>query len=73
MRKIKQPELSELFRFHFTDIDQNDISNYTIFSPFSTLHLIREARINPARATFELSAEIYQRKVTVLQEMDISD
>lgn len=61
------------FRFRFTDTDQNDISNYTIFSPFSTLHLIRKAGINPARATFEMSAEIYQRKVTVLQEMDISD
>lgn len=59
--------------FSFTDTDQNDISNYTIFSPFSTLHLIREAKINPARATFELSAGIYQRKITVLQEMDISE
>ena len=71
IEEIKANGIILIVPFSFTDTDQNDISNYTIFSPFSTLHLILEAKINPARATFELSVGIYQRKVTVLQEMDI--
>jgi len=40
IEEIKANGIILIVPFSFTDTDQNDISNYTIFSPFSTLRLI---------------------------------
>lgn len=52
--------------FQFADTDPDDIGNYTNRAPFPTLHLLREASIARATASFSDAASIYARNIETL-------
>lgn len=52
--------------FQFAGTDPDDIGNYTNRAPFPTLHLLREASIARATATFPEAATIYERNIATL-------
>lgn len=55
------------FRFEGTGPD--DMGNYTNRAPFPTLHLLREASITRAVATFPETETIYERNIETLKAL----
>lgn len=55
--------------YQFADAAPDDISNYTNRSPFPILHLLREASIDRAVATFPDAAEIYERNIETMERL----
>ncbi len=55
--------------FQFEGTDSDDISNYTNRSPYPTLHLIREDSIAKAAQAFPDASAIFERNITLLEEM----
>ncbi len=56
-------------KFQFADTEADDITNYTNRSPYPTLHLIREDSIAKATQAFPDASVIFERNMSVLQEM----
>lgn len=55
--------------FQFEGTDSDDIGNYTNRSPYPTLHLIREDSIAKAAQAFPDASAIFERNITLLEEM----
>lgn len=55
--------------YRFGDAAQDDIENYTNRSPYPTLHLLREASIAQAVATFPDTATIYEKNIATLRRL----
>lgn len=55
--------------FRFEGTEENDITNHTNRSPYSTLHLIREDSIAKATESFPDAAAIFERNIALLEEM----
>ena len=55
--------------FQFEGTAPDDISNFTNHAPFPTLHLLREASIERAVATFPDAEAIYQRNIETLKKL----
>ncbi|MHB8915648.1 MAG: DUF1415 domain-containing protein [Thiobacillus sp.] len=56
-------------QFQFADTAPDDMQNFTNRAPYPTLHLLREASINKAVATFPEAATIYQRNIGTLETL----
>ena len=50
-------------QYQFADTELNDITNYTNRSPYPTLHLLREASIEQAIASFPDAARIFENNI----------
>ena len=55
--------------YQFADSLPDDIENYSNRSPYPTLHLLREASIERAVATFPNAADIYERNIETLRRL----
>ena len=56
-------------RYRFAGTADDDITNRSNRSPYPTLHLLREASIAGAVATFPDAADIYQRNIETLRRL----
>jgi len=56
-------------RFQFEGTQPDDIGNYTNRAPYPTLHLIREASLEKALATYPDPEAIYERNIETLEKM----
>ncbi len=56
-------------RYQFADAPADDITNFTNRSPYPMLHLLREASVEKAVATFPDAAQIFGRNKRTLQEL----
>lgn len=56
-------------QFQFAGTAPDDMENFTNRAPFPTLHLLREASIERAVATFPEAATIYQRNIETLKAL----
>ena len=59
-------------KFQFADTEPDDISNYTNRAPYPVLHLLREASISKAVASFPDTEIIYQRNIATLQGLGVA-
>ena len=59
-------------QFQFADTAPDEMGNYTNRAPYPTLHLLREASISKASATFPNTETIYQRNIVTLQKLGIA-
>ena len=59
-------------QFQFADTAPDEMANYTNRAPYPTLHLIREASISKAIATFPNTETIYQSNIVTLQKLGIA-
>jgi hypothetical protein len=55
--------------FRFADTEPDDIGNYTNRSPYPTLHLIREASIERAVASYPDPDDIYKRNIETMRKL----
>lgn len=55
--------------YQFADAPADDITNFTNRSPYPMLHLLREASVERAVATFPDAAQIFGRNKRTLQEL----
>lgn len=55
--------------YQFADTREDDIGNCTNRSPFPTLHLLREASIDRAVASFPEASEIFERNIVTMQRL----
>lgn len=55
--------------YQFAGTGPEDIDNYTNRSPYPTLHLLREASIDRAVATFPDASEIFERNIETMQRL----
>lgn len=58
-------------QFQFAGTSADDVSNYTNRSPYPILHLIREASIDRAVASFPDASEIYERNIETLEKLGV--
>jgi hypothetical protein len=56
-------------RFQFAGTEEGDITNFTNRSPYPTLHLLREASIDRAVASFPDAAAIYEANMARLRAL----
>jgi uncharacterized protein len=56
-------------QYQFADTEPDDISNYTNRSPYPTLHLLREASIEQAVATFTDTAQIFEKNIETMRRL----
>ncbi|MEY2781104.1 MAG: hypothetical protein RL307_808, partial [Pseudomonadota bacterium] len=56
-------------RYQFAGVEADDISNCTNRAPYPTLHLLREASIDKAVASFPDAADIFERNMALLNEL----
>jgi hypothetical protein len=56
-------------QYQFAGTSANDISNYTNRAPYPTLHLLREASIDRAVASFPDPEAIFGRNMAVMKEL----
>lgn len=56
-------------RYQFAGTGPDDIDNFTNRSPYPTLHLLREASIERAVATFPDTATIFERNIETLRRL----
>ena len=56
-------------RFQFAGTEEDDITNFTNRSPYPTLHLLREASIDRAVASFPDAAAIYEANMERLRTL----
>jgi len=59
-------------RFQFADTEADDIGNYTNRAPYPTLHLIREASLERAIASYPEPESIYQRNIETMNRLGIA-
>ena len=59
-------------QFQFADTAPDEMANYTNRAPYPTLHLLREASISKAIASFPNTETIYQRNIETLQKLGIA-
>ena len=57
-------------RYRFADTEADQIDNYTNRSPYPMLHLLRQASITQARATYAGVEGIPGRNITTMQALD---
>ena len=58
-------------QFQFDGTTPEDIGNYTNRSPYPTLHLLREDSLDKAIEQFPEAEAIFERNITVVQELGI--
>ena len=56
-------------RYQFGGTEADDVSNCTNRAPYPTLHLLREASIDQAVASFPDAAQIFERNIEVLETL----
>lgn len=56
--------------YRFADAPTDDPANYSNRSPFPMLHLLREASVSRAVASFPDASSIYERNVATLRGLD---
>jgi hypothetical protein len=56
-------------QFQFADTQPDEITNFTNRSPYPTLHLLREASVDAAVASFPEADEIYLRNMQALRRL----
>jgi uncharacterized protein len=56
-------------RYQFAGTTPDDIDNFTNRSPYPTLHLLREASIERAVATFPDTATIFEKNIETLRRL----
>ncbi len=56
-------------QYQFADTQPDDIENYTNRSPYPTLHLLREASIIKAVATFPEAEQIFDNNIATLRRL----
>ena len=56
-------------QYRFEGSAEDDIADYSNRSPYPTLHLLREASIDRAVASFPDAAEIYERNIEALRRL----
>lgn len=56
-------------RFQFADTEPDDITNYTNRSPYPTLHLLREASIDEAVASFPEAEQIFEKNIETMRRL----
>ncbi|MDF0604929.1 DUF1415 domain-containing protein [Neisseriaceae bacterium TC5R-5] len=59
-------------RFQFEGTAVNDMENFTNRSPYPTLHLLREASIDRAVATFPDTEQIYQKNIETVTQLGLA-
>ena len=59
-------------RYQFADSAADDMGNYTNRSPFPTVHLIREASLERALASFPDPDSIYRRNIETLHKLGLA-
>lgn len=55
--------------YQFADSRSDDIENYTNRSPYPTLHLLREASVDRAVASFPNASEIYETNMETMRRL----
>ena len=55
----------------FSDVEPEDIGNYTNRSPYPTLHLIREESLDRAVRAFPEAATIYERNIETMERIGL--
>ena len=55
--------------YQFADTEPDDITNYTNRSPYPTLHLLREASVDEAVATFPEAEHIYEKNIETMRQL----
>ncbi|MES1241986.1 MAG: DUF1415 domain-containing protein [Acidobacteriota bacterium] len=58
-------------RYQFEGTDPDDIENYTNRSPYPTLHLLREASVEQAVASFPDTDRIYRANIETLRKLGL--
>ena len=59
-------------QFQFAGTDVDDVSNYTIRAPYPIVHVLREASIDRAVASFPDASVIYERNIKTLEKLGVS-
>ena len=59
-------------QFQFAGTDVSDVSNYTNRAPYPIVHLLREASIDRAVASFPDASVIYERNIETLEELGVA-
>ena len=59
-------------QFQFAGTDVSDVSNYTNRAPYPIVHLLREASIDRAVASFPDASVIYKRNIETLEELGVA-
>ena len=55
--------------YQFSGTEPDDIENFSNRAPYPTLHLLREASVEKAVASFPDAANIYERNIETLQKL----
>jgi len=58
--------------YRFADTPPDDVTNYVNRSPYPTLHLLREASVAVAVATFSDPKEIYERNMATMRRVGVA-
>ena len=58
-------------QYQFAGTDEDDITNFTNRSPYPTLHLIREASIDRAVATFPDAEDIFEANMATMNRLGL--
>jgi hypothetical protein len=58
--------------YQFAGMAPDDVTNFTNRSPYPTLHLLREASVDRAVATFPGADEIYQRNMEAMRRLGVA-
>lgn len=58
-------------QYQFAGTAPDDITNYTNRSPYPTLHLLREARVDEAVAAFPEAGEIYRKNIETMRRLGV--
>jgi uncharacterized protein len=56
-------------RYQYAGTEPEDVSNFTNRSPYPTLHLLREASVEQAVATFPDVAAIFERNIATMRTL----
>lgn len=56
-------------QYQFSDTTPDDITNYTNRSPYPLLHLLREASVEAALASYPNAEEIIERNLATMQQL----
>lgn len=56
-------------RYQFADTEPDDVENYTNRSPYPILHLLREASVERAVATFPDTAGIFEKNIETMRRL----
>lgn len=59
-------------QFQFAGTDVDDVSNYTNRAPYPIVHVLREASIDRAVASFPDASVIYERNIETLEQLGVA-